>query len=599
MKSTLKSLSYLLCAITLLYSCRQDDFENDILQDTQSQTISNYSLNFKRFSETKDLPKLYKELVVDKNIFGKPNNIATSSAINSEVNNPDLYNFTIDSSRVAQISNQFGDFYTLRITRETPTVGYYENIMIANQKFKDPKAYLFKYYIDGRKDVQELEYEYLGFVRAYKRADGTYCVQWEEIICTYDPEHDRPVGDACNLDHIKTVVHTTCADNSPHIAEGGDEGGSGSRGSSDRGDTNRDDDSGYGGYNNTSGGGGTNGGTGSSSSNTNSNTNNGGNTDSSSECQVNLTTGENSCDIIVTTDIPPTRDDLVSFIKTILDLQNNTPTAIALDDLDYTELTKISTFLMENLNASGGVSDQIDEFTEQAILSTEKVDFDLKIIDDELTGKEKCLNDHLRNSGNDFIKSILSNFEGDDSEFGIKIISVDDIPNDNKDKVINGRTTFGKNGNIITIKINSSSTSVRSAISVFRTLIHEYIHADIFRKINTKNTNVDIENFRDVFERFNVENFKITAQHNTMAELYIDQIATALETLHKTVLVQDFNSLTDNGLNPIPPIFYEALAWQGLKGNNIEAYNSLPNSKKMELAKALSLYGGSSSTCPN
>jgi len=75
-----------------------------------------------------------------------------------------------------------------------------------------------------------------------------------------------------------------------------------------------------------------------------------------------------------------------------------------------------------------------------------EVDWEDRIID-ELEGKEKCLNDHLKDSGNDFVKDMLSNFMGDDSEFGINLKSEYQVfrTDENGNAVeINAKTTFTK-----------------------------------------------------------------------------------------------------------------------------------------------------------
>ena len=91
-----------------------------------------------------------------------------------------------------------------------------------------------------------------------------------------------------------------------------------------------------------------------------------------------------------------------------------------------------------------------------------------------------------------------------------------------------------------------------------------------------------------------------TLQHNTMAELYINSIRDALISFHKSVLVGGYNYLTNNGANPLPDSFYEALAWQGLKDANVKAYTDLPNFKKTELTNSLNTYyHRTTKNCPN
>lgn len=86
-----------------------------------------------------------------------------------------------------------------------------------------------------------------------------------------------------------------------------------------------------------------------------------------------------------------------------------------------------------------------------------------------------------------------------------------------------------------------------------------------------------------------------------MADLYVNSIKDALKSFHKNVLVGDYNYLTNNGSNPLPDSFYEALAWQGLKNVNVKAYTDLSDSKKKELTNSLNAHYHHSTTknCPN
>ena len=218
----------------------------------------------------------------------------------------------------------------------------------------------------------------------------------------------------------------------------------------------------------------------------------------------------------------------------------------------------------------------------------------------ELTGKAECLNNHLDKKGNSFIKNILKKFQGN-SKFNIKIVS--------KNKVfpsgvttgngLNGKTRYTKGSSLINIEISTSKLSNMPALAAARTLIHEYIHADMYRKIYTTNYDGDLD-FKTTYEKYKQGNFKASLQHETMAELYVDSMKDALKYFHKNVLVGDYNYLTDNGTNPLPDNFYEALAWQGLKDHSVKAYTDLTNSKKTELTNALNThYHSTTKNCPN
>ena len=213
----------------------------------------------------------------------------------------------------------------------------------------------------------------------------------------------------------------------------------------------------------------------------------------------------------------------------------------------------------------------------------------------ELDGKEKCLNEHLDKKGDSFVKDILNKFEGE-SEFDIKIVSKNKVFKDGvtSGDGVNGKTKYVKGSSLINIEISTSKLSNMPALAAARTLIHEYIHADMFRKINTNNYDGNLD-FKTTYEKYKNEK-----QHNAMADLYVSSISDALKDFHRNVLTGDYNYLTNNGINPIPNSFYEALAWQGLKDANVSAYFNLSDSKKTELTNALNnYYHSTTKNCPD
>jgi hypothetical protein len=218
-----------------------------------------------------------------------------------------------------------------------------------------------------------------------------------------------------------------------------------------------------------------------------------------------------------------------------------------------------------------------------------------KILDELLTGKAKCLNNHLDKKGNSFVKNIFSKFEGE-SKFHINIKSKYRVFKNGVSSGggVNGITRHIQGSNFINIEISTSKLSNMPALAAARTLIHEYIHADMVRKIYTANYDGDLD-FKTTYEKYETEK-----QHNAMADLYINSITDALKSFHENVLVGDYNYLTNNGTNPLPNSFYEALAWQGLKDTNVKAYTDLPDTKKTELTNSLNTYYHSTTkNCPN
>jgi len=84
-----------------------------------------------------------------------------------------------------------------------------------------------------------------------------------------------------------------------------------------------------------------------------------------------------------------------------------------------------------------------------------------------------------------------------------------------------------------------------------------------------------------------------------MAQLYIEVIANALSDYHRNVLVGDYNYLSDNGAVSLKQ-FYTALAWQGLKNNNVQAYTDLSTQEKQILEDTFNqYYPATTSNCPD
>lgn len=233
--------------------------------------------------------------------------------------------------------------------------------------------------------------------------------------------------------------------------------------------------------------------------------------------------------------------------------------------------------------------------------SDAEVDFEDRIIN-ELVGKEKCLDEHLKESGNNFVQDLLANFEGDDSEFGINIKSKDQVfyTDENGNTIeVNGKTRYTSTSNIIKIEISTSKVQNNRALQVVRTLLHEYIHADIFRKLNTQPPSNDDLIFRNTYNSFEDNNFEPTPAHETMASLYVNSMKEALKSYHMTVMTGDYNYLSNNGQLDLDN-FYEALAWQGLKNHNVEAWQNMPQNQKDEIDQAYQQYiFATTHNCPN
>ncbi|RTY96284.1 hypothetical protein EKL32_02740 [Flavobacterium sp. GSN2] len=206
-------------------------------------------------------------------------------------------------------------------------------------------------------------------------------------------------------------------------------------------------------------------------------------------------------------------------------------------------------------------------------------ELEFKINSDELNGKAKCINDLLNKKDSSYVKNLLSNFQGE-SEFDIKIVSQDVIISNVSGKPINGSTTEPVNS-VIVIKISTSQANLNPNLVVARTILHEYIHADIFRKLKTNDTSLpQIQDFKKIFELY-ADN--LDKDHSAMADLYINSMLAALKEFHKMQLPNDYDAYINYYGEEPNDAFYEALAWVGLKDNNVDAWVKLPEAKKEEI----------------
>jgi hypothetical protein len=214
---------------------------------------------------------------------------------------------------------------------------------------------------------------------------------------------------------------------------------------------------------------------------------------------------------------------------------------------------------------------------------------DEKIDASGLTGKAKCLNDLLTNSGDLFLQKLLANFQGT-SEFNINIVSKDNVFSSGKE--VNG-ATFPPFNNTILIEISTSRSNNQTALDAARTILHEYIHADIWRKLSTTN-NVAAADFKKLYDLYD-------SQHGAMAALYLNSMKEALKDFHKNALTEDYNKYVAFWGHEPTDAFYEAMAWGGLQENDVKDWVDLPAEKKKEiiaLANKENAYLTKNAPCP-
>ncbi len=220
------------------------------------------------------------------------------------------------------------------------------------------------------------------------------------------------------------------------------------------------------------------------------------------------------------------------------------------------------------------------------------------IFSDSLIGKEKCLNDLLDKNGNTYVQNLLKNFRGK-SEFDINIVSKNKVYSQKTGDEINASCSPPVN-KLITIEISTSRANSNKALEVARTILHEYIHADMFRKLNTDSTLTSSEDleFLRTYNSYEKTTFEPTQQHQTMADLYIISMRDALKHFHKKELSIDYNKYVNYFGEAPSDTFYEAIAWRGLRDHNVNAYLILSDEKKELIRKEIENISYLTGDCP-
>lgn len=171
----------------------------------------------------------------------------------------------------------------------------------------------------------------------------------------------------------------------------------------------------------------------------------------------------------------------------------------------------------------------------------------------ELTGKAECTYGKMKNIN--LLKKTLEKFNGVKAPVHL-VLSEKSNLKDKNGNLLNGLTEYG-NSFYIKITLNKETSNERPSLSVVRTILHESIHAEIFRKI--KSTSNDISkviigeiSWPTLFNYYNED--KKNAQHNFIADYYRNAIEIGLKE-YATSIGKTY-----------PEQLYKDLSWVGLQG---------------------------------
>ena len=199
----------------------------------------------------------------------------------------------------------------------------------------------------------------------------------------------------------------------------------------------------------------------------------------------------------------------------------------------------------------------------EALMNNGEVDFEDQIIN-ELTGKAKCVYDKLKELSTGF-KNAIQKFDGEFPVAHLKFSIDNNLPNSTN------AVTNNSGEHLIEISFNGNTMNQRTILGLVRTFAHETIHAELFRKVRSVNSQISINDFPGIYDYYRryIKNW----QHEQMAAHYRETIADILKEF-------DGNQHSNQ--------FYMDLAWEGLHGT--VAWNNLSNSERTRITNEVENY---------
>ena len=168
-------------------------------------------------------------------------------------------------------------------------------------------------------------------------------------------------------------------------------------------------------------------------------------------------------------------------------------------------------------------------------------------------------------------KALASKFKGLGTEFDV-LLKIGTTQR----ATANGQTWYKGPNQPIEITFNEAKIN-RSALEVARTIVHEMVHAEMFRALNTQGLADSDLSFKETFEEYTRQYFGDNdIHHNYMADYWVDKMADMLELIHPQLGYLGLNDFLSPWAYPqgIPKEFYKALAWEGLKDEDVRAWNT-------------------------
>lgn len=589
MKTISIKLLLLISVLFIAIGCEKDDL------NIQKQNQNNFVQEFITFREF-DKKDIYNKAILQKSLQSFEKKRLKENKSNSN-------QFLIDSTKIAHIENGEGYSSFSFIIRSKPSDTLVKNIIINRYQDGSELCLLAEYRLDRPiSEVSTLEYgisiKSTRLTRlvepdlSFESKSGEICV---DIIsssakneCTYALTKPRDEHPECfnNDGTPKTIIVTSIES----ICSGG---GGGSNGGYTN--TNPDDD-GFNPFNPILIGGGGDG---------NSITSNYGENNSNEEqspCEVEgiintIDDGNGNCVTGLTVPLINGSNDLSAYNLFISGLDSDLK--LKWNTLSDSQQNKIEAFLEANI-VNNLYTDEAKAFAEEVIKiwnenQEAEVDFEDRIINN-LEGKSLDVYNNLKNLSSDF-KILIKKFEPTFPVSHLKF-ELGDLGTARGQTIAPNSSPGTPNSPnyIITVRLNNntspSGVDQRPELLVAKTIIHEVIHAEMFRKLLSvldsggTITGVTRQDILDALDgdfpgMYDYYRRHKNWQHQQMATHYRETLASALQEYDTGIPVPD---------NQQPAQLYMDLSWEGLRYPNIDTWSNLSETEKDRINDVIADY---------
>lgn len=222
----------------------------------------------------------------------------------------------------------------------------------------------------------------------------------------------------------------------------------------------------------------------------------------------------------------------------------------------------------------------------------DQIILDASFVEDE---NAECIWDKLMQIHG--FQKIAGQFAGVKSEFDV-VLKIGQTANSSA----TAQTQWMGNNSPIEITFNQNQMG-RSALEVARTVLHEMLHADFYRAINTHSPTLSDISFKETFEEYTRQYAGDGAiHHNLMADRYINYMANILQEIHPQLggdAFSDYMNYPGGYPNGIPRAFYEALAWDGLRLVEIKGWTNKTETEKSNIQMHINNAQSGRKSCGN